>query len=301
MATAYQSCSAGVAPSIDELTPDVRGIAVVGRHPNGSGLIREITDLASLIRTHPYLSNYRKHSPNCYAVVKKPMIYDYGGKPYIQTDTTETLNFFRDSGTGSDELGIDCSGYVYSALATAGLKLKSSGRLKAIGVHGVSSAMFMNPQANGLTCLDYARFTAQASLKPGDILASNGHVLVIETVGMDPFGIAHLDSVDKCKASNIDISRFDFTILQSSPSKRGLGIHRAEATSYLAESSAMASGMIEHAVNACLAKFRGRITTRSNNANLVRHLGTAACLDQPVPLVSEQCIASCPANTPVLP
>jgi hypothetical protein len=116
--------------------------------------------------------------------------------------------------------------------------------------------MWMNPQANGLTCFDYAKFTKAQSLHPGDVLASHGHVILIESVGADPFGIASFTAESDCTAANMSVARFDFTILQSSNVKNGIGIDRIRAADYLAAGGDMAEAMVLHAVSACLAKTR---------------------------------------------
>lgn len=293
IATSYQSCEAGQRPAMTSDTRNVEGISIVGTHPNGVGRIRAISDLPRLLRTDYYLLSYERPSSSCFKIQSSPLIYDYGGKPSTDTGTDAVLDLFRNAGTGGQVLGIDCSGYVYSALATAGLKLKSSGRLKAIGVHGVNASMLMNPRSNGLTCLDLVTFTSRETLKPGDLLASSGHVVMIESVGPDPLGIASITRESDCKRTNISLSRLDFTILQSSPSKGGIGINHMRAADYLADGGSMATAMIEHAVNACLAKFRGPIVSKSSSANLVRHKGTSECLDRPVRLAREECIAGC--------
>jgi hypothetical protein len=156
--------------------------------------------------------------------------------------------------------------------------------------------MYMNPQKNGLTCLDFVKFKADDQLRAGDVLASTGHMLFIESVGEDPFGISSITKEADCTADKISVGRFDFTILQSSTSKGGIGINRIRGADYLSEAGAMKDGMIEHAVNACLSKLRRtEITSRSSTAQLVRHLATPDCFDLPIRLAREECVATCPA------
>lgn len=301
LATAFQSCDAGLKPALTSLTPDVRGVKVIGVHPDKIGFKREISDLGALIGSDPYLTEYQKPSMSCFDVLANPLIYDYGGKPSTTADASSALDFFTNAGTGTSVLGIDCSGYVYSSLASAGLKLKKNGRLKAAGVYGVSAKMWMKPDKNGLSCFDYVKFEKSDSIKPGDILASQGHVVMVESVGSDPFGIAKFVLPLQCAKENMSVSRFDFTILQSGSLKNGLGIDRIRAADYFAEGGAMAEALIDHAVNACLANTRGTsVVSKAAKANFVRHLGTKECMDQPVRLAHEECIMACPAQ-PIAP
>ncbi len=293
LATIYQSCEAGQLPAITNATPSIEGISIVGTHPNGAGLKRQITDLEALIRSHFYLSSYQKPVGSCHPVTLTPPIYDYGGKPYTDPGDDASLDFFKDAGTGTSELGIDCSGFVYSALAASGLKLKKDGRLKAIGVHGVNSVMLMNPQNNGLTCLAHATFDQTKNIQPGDIIASNGHALIIDTIGPDPFGINQIRTFEECKTANISFAKFDFTILQSSPSKEGIGVNRMKGSDYFAGGGTMSDALITHAVNACMARFTGPMTTRANAGSIIRHQASSDCVDTAVRLEREECVSTC--------
>ncbi len=297
LATAYQSCEAAQKTALNDDTPDLKGIKKVGLHEDKIGTKRVIDDLDRLISTHPYLSDYRKPGSSCFNVLANPMIYDYGGKPHT-TSSSEALDFFKDDGSGTKVLGIDCSGYVYSAFATAGLKLKKSGRLKAVGVHSVQARDWMRPSTGGLTCFDYVRFKDADSLRPGDVAASSGHVVIIDTVGKDPFGIAHIEKEADCKTSNISTRRFNFTVLQSAPVKEGIGINRIRAADYLSGPDvSIAVPFVEFALAACQAKTKGTTTTgKVNKGGLVRHLGTAECRASEVKLVHQECVQSCESN-----
>ncbi|HVK62790.1 MAG TPA: hypothetical protein VM432_14630, partial [Bdellovibrionales bacterium] len=167
ISVAYQSCSAGLSKALDSDTPSLKGISIVGTHSDGVGSKREISSLDQLISSQPYLQSYVKpvNGTNCFDVRANPMIYDYGGKPYTTSDQESTFNLFKNAGSGTSVLGIDCSAYVYVSLASAGFKVKASGRLKAIGASGISSSMYANPEGNGLTCLQHASFETTSSLK----------------------------------------------------------------------------------------------------------------------------------------
>ncbi|MEK7356803.1 MAG: hypothetical protein AAB250_10155, partial [Bdellovibrionota bacterium] len=147
-ATSYQSCQVGTSPAITKSVQDLQGIKIVGTASDGVGSLREISDLPALLRTHPYLATYKKPAASCFDVTASPLIYDYGGRPVVSS--TGVFDFFKNSGP-TKVLGTDCSGYVYMALATAGLRIKSGVKLKGSTIYGVSSHLFVNPQSNGLT------------------------------------------------------------------------------------------------------------------------------------------------------
>lgn len=298
LATAYQSCQAVRVPAMTASTESIhaKGIKVTGTHPNGVGLKREVGDLALLQKTHYYVREGIENDSSCFNVPKSPLIYDYGGKPYSTTSDTSSLNLFKNAGTGTSVLGIDCSGYIFSALAVSGLRLSPGKKLKAFQVNGVNARMYMDPANNGLSCLAPVASKRGSSLADGDILASTGHIVMIDRVGTDPFGLSRFRSAADCRADNISYKNFDFDILHSAPIKNGIGINRSRASYYLGETSGMRSAMIEYAVAACKAEFGQSSTVKPSSARLVRHKMTAECKDKQVPLERESCVRSCVAS-----
>ncbi len=293
-AVAYQSCEAASHEPLGPETSDIQGIEIVGRHSSGDGNVREIRDLKRLIASHPYLKDYRRPLPACHDVIEAPTIYDYGGKPYTSSVNDKLLDLFRNAGSGSRELGIDCSAFVYSSYASAGLKFRQESPLKASLIRGVSSTMLTEPEKNGLTCLKHVKFNGDQTLQPGDIISTRGHVVMVEAVGPDPFGIMKFDSESECELSNISVKDFQFTLFQSSPSKGGIGLNRMTASYYLSDFGTMGEGLREHAVNACKARFTRSVSlSRSEKASIIRHAGTPECRDTALKLAKEDCLDAC--------
>ncbi len=290
VAVSYQSCDVLNLKPMDEDSPSVKGVEVYGRHSNGSGNLRRIASLSDVQRTHYYIRDQYQPSTSCFNVREKPLIYDYGGKPYASSSMSSSLDMFKNAGSGAPGLGIDCSGYVFTAHATAGLKWRRDQPLKASQVSGINSRMMMNPQDNGLTCM--AKIT-NADIKPGDVLASSGHVVLIDAVGSDPFGVGHITKESDCKTSKISASRFNFVISQSSPSKGAIGINRMQASEYFPTSSSMYEALKVYAVSACLKRFGKTKTPSSSKASITRHKGTSECKTAPVNMNKQECLASC--------
>lgn len=295
LATAYQSCQSARIPAMNRATADAQGISIVGTHPNGVGKIRKVSSLSSLQRTHYYIREGSDSGSSCFKVPSNPLIYDYGGKPYAKSTDTATLDLFKDAGTGGSVLGIDCSGYVFSALAVSGLRLAPGKKMKASLVYGVNARMMMNPESNGLGCMSHVKFSSSGqALKNGDILASTGHVVMIDAVPADPFGVFRIQKSSDCVTANISHRNFDFDVLQSSPSKGGVGINRMRAADYLDESSSMREALVQYAVAACKSRFGVMTSSLPSAARLVRHKETPECKDTAVKLERESCVASCP-------
>lgn len=291
-ATAYQSCQSVQLPSMTSQTPDISGISIVGKHPDGVGSKRMIANLAQLQSTHYYIRDMSTYPNSCVNVRQNPLIYDYGGKPYATTAADSPIDFFKNNGDGTSVLGVDCSGYVFTSLATAGLRLKAGRALKASDSWAWGSSSYVEPQDNGLTCLSKISVTPTQSLKAGDVVAVYGHVLLIDKVGVDPFGINSAKSESDC--AKITSNQFDFVVAQSAPSKNGIGINYFVARDYLPTSAKMKAGLEKYASYACLAKVNGKTYVPNvGTLSVVRHKGTPECLAPRVKLAREECIQTC--------
>lgn len=291
-ATAYQSCQSLQLPSMDARTPDVQGIAIVGTHPDGVGRKRSIASLSKVQSSHYYIRDMSSYGAGCFNVRQSPLIYDYGGKPYATTAADSPIDMFKNNGDGTSVLGIDCSGYVFSSLATAGLRLKAGRALKASDSWAWGSSSYVEPQNNGLTCLSKISVSPSTTMKSGDIVAVYGHVLLIDKMGSDPFGIKNAKTAADC--SKLTSDKFDFSVAQSSPSKEGIGLNYFDAKIYLSTSSKMKTGLEKYAYYTCLAKFDGKTYTPNvGTLSVVRHKGTAECMAPRVKMARESCVQSC--------
>lgn len=292
--SAYQSCEVLKLRAMNASDPSVEGIKVTGEHPSG-GLTREISSLSSVRKTHYYLNQVeQKEGSACHAIMNSPLIYDFGGKPFASSNNSRLLDFFTNGGSGTKVLGMDCSGYVFSALAAGGLKLDPDTEMKAVHVTNIPARRYMKPE-EGMKCFDHVKMTNTSGLKAGDIAASTGHIIMVDEVGSDPFALAGIRSADECTTSNIDSAKFNFIISQSSPSKGGIGINRMQARDYFKETATYRNGFIQFAVAACKAKFGASTTPKVSTLALVRHKKTAACTTTPFSLQKESCLYLCPA------
>lgn len=296
LAATYQSCDVLSLPAMTSATPSVTGIKVVGNHPSG-GLKREISSIASVNSSHYYIKNNRLAKNSCFEIRNSPLIYDFGGKPGTSSSKPNVLDFFRNGGSGTGVLGYDCSAFVFSSLAMAGLKMDPDPKkpLKADLVHGIGSRAFKEPQSNGLRCLAKITVTKTASIKSGDVAAINGHVVMLDDVGADPFGLKSITKSADCTSSKILSSNFNFVIAQSSPSKSGIGVNRYQAKDYLKESSTYKTGLTNYAIAACKAKFGLTATVDTTNLSVVRHKKTAECKAPALVANKEECVDSCKA------
>lgn len=288
LATAYQSCQALEIPEISRATPDVVGIERYGTHEDGVGGQRRVASLSDIQETHPYIKVAGGAQAGCFNVRNNPLIYDYGGQAYISNNI---IDFSKNSGSGTSALGIDCSAYVSAAVAAGGLRYKPGLENKAIYIRQ-NSSKFINAKNSGFTCFNNATMTPTTSLQPGDIVGVNGHVVIVDTVGADPFGLKRLSSANDC--SSLSTTYFDFTVSQSSPSKGGIGLNKYIAKDYLRESTKMTAAFMGFAKAACQAYFTGKnVATPSSDYGVLRHNGAADCLSPRIQMAYQSCVSQC--------
>ncbi len=290
ISTAYQSCQAIQIPAVTAVTPDVLGITHLAQHhPDGIGDKRIIGNLSLVQQTHPYIQvSGRIANSSCYNVYDHPLIYDYGGEPFVNNNS---LNFFKDAGSGTSVLGMDCSSLVSSAVSAAGLRYRPGLDNKAIYIHQ-GSQKFINAARSGFTCFKNITLTPTETIKPGDIAAVNGHVLMVDSIGADPFGFKKLAGSSSC--NNLDFRNFDFVIAQSSHVKNGIGIHKFVAKDYLPENLKMKSLFLDMATESCKAYFNGQSSTPKNSQwGIIRHKGSSECLAPKIKMAGQACVSSC--------
>ena len=296
--TAYQSCQAYNIPAITGSTPKVVGITKLAQnHPDGIGGRRVIGQLSSVQQTHPYIKVAGQlSSSTCFDVNSNPLIYDYGGEPFVSNNS---LNFFKNAGSGTSVLGIDCSSLISAAAGAGGLRYKPGLENKAIFIRQ-SSEKFINAAASGFTCYQNITVTPSNSIKAGDIAAVHGHVLMIGRVGEDPFGFKKFASASAC--NSVNSRNFDFTLVHSSATKNGMGINKYVAKDYLNEVNPDTIGSVEKMRTlftsmgqaACKAYFTGKVLTpKSSEWGIIRHKGTAACLAPKIKMAGQSCVSSC--------
>ena len=289
--TVYQSCNALGVSTVTGSTPDVQGIKKLSTtHSDGIGGQRIVSDLAKVQATHPYIKVAGVGGGNnCFNVKGNPLIYDYGGSPSVSDNV---INMFKNAGSGTEVLGVDCSALVSSMAAASGLRYKPGQDSKAIYIRQ-NSSKFINASASGFTCYQNVDVDKTSLIKTGDIAAVSGHVVMVDKVGDDPFGLAAITKAADC-STKVTSSKFNFSVVQSSPSKNGMGINRYVAKDYLNESTKMKTLFVAYAKAACNAKFSGKKESpRSSSWGIIRHKGTPECLTTATELARQSCVSSC--------
>jgi hypothetical protein len=304
-ANLYQRCdvlsSAAVNGSL--LIP---GIVITGSHPAG-GKRRNITrkggvPIPEFFAKHPYLKDYdafyneKGEALGCSKLHQNPPIYDFGGKA---NSTNGLMDHFSNSGSGTSVLGVDCSGFIVSAMISSGSRLKKNVALNPASLlSNTGASSLRSPQSNNLTCLSTYNIQKTnktiLTLQAGDILASTGHVVIVEWMGPDPFGISKLSSAQDCTSSKFDSKNFKIRILHSSPENNGIGIARHDLANFT--NATYASAFEELAIKTCKATFQSGfvgVSTTASGVNAVRFTAASGCTESGKEFTRSNCVSQC--------
>ena len=291
MSTAYQSCSVLDLPLMPQ-DHNIKGVHLVSRHSSGNGWLRGVSNPNTLKQSHYYFSqNNIPNSQQCLDTYNYPLIYDYGGKP---STALNSINLFRNAGSGSQSLGVDCSGFVASAMASAGLRLKPSVFIRPIHVKGINAWMFKNARRNNLSCLQQQDISVNNPIRPGDIVASNTHIFIVDIVGSDPLGLHPIRDSSECHSRRIKLSKLSFSIIQSSAHNNGVGINRMHVQTAVDGLPIMNRGLRKTVSRACYKMFGADFHTNIDEITILRHVSSdPACRDREIYLENQECLASC--------
>lgn len=288
LAVTYQSCDILDKTPLTRFDKNIQGVREECCHESGRGLKRYISSLSQLVSTHPYIQ--QSYGNSCFDLKKKPLIYDFGGRPAFTRGSSGQLDFFKNWG-GTNVLGYDCSALIYTVLMGAGFRLKENKMFIASDVVAAQSRQFLNPKALGWSCLNPVEFINETRdpLLAGDVASQNGHTFLIYRAGNDPYGI---DRITDCK--KIDFQKFDFDILQSSPSKDGVGVNVYLAKDYLLTNETMKRGFVEYAKNYCERVKNGVARKiKLDYFSLVRLSTKSSCRMPIVEFANESCVKEC--------
>ena len=289
MTTAYQSCQVLQLPLISHSYSGVQGILKRASR-SGNHYIRNIADLSKVNRTHYYLQSQNSSSDQCLDISKKPLIFDYGGKPLVNQLPYPTINLFRNAGSGSRVLGLDCSGFVLSALASAGLRVQKNKPIRGFHISGISSWDFRRASRR-LSCFKKVNPAFKNPIAPGDIIASNGHVLIVDQVSNDPLGLFQKKSRRQCSFSKISSQQFNFSAIQSSAIFNGIGINRIHIRDI--DHPQMLKGLRKFASYSCYKKFGRKSSNNRSDVTILRHSLSQNCREMEMRLAGQECLSSC--------
>ncbi len=289
MSTAYQSCQVLDLPLMSNKY-QTQGVRVTGRYRRGYR--RAIFNKNSLNQSHYYLSRIDiPNHPQCVDVHSSPVIYNYGGKPKT---TRNSIDLFQNKTSSNTLLGVDCSGFVTTALASAGLRLRKSVPIRPGHIYAVSSWLLKKPKIKNFSCLKKQVLSKNNPLRSGDIIASNSHVIIVDETGRDPFGLQHLNQAEKCHSRSIKSSQFNFSIIQSSTNNNAVGINRMHISQALPGMRSIRRGLQKVASKICYNRFQMQTHANIEEISILRHDSeNPQCREKEIYLKHQECLKFC--------
>lgn len=197
----------------------------------------------------------------------------------------------------------DCSSFVSGVLCRAGLRVTPN----QSACHAPRTADMVKIWGVGNSCMKPVRFSKSDSLHSGDILLATGdqgHILIVDRIGPDPFGLRKLKNRADCTREP-DADLWDFTVIESTSKpisgvKAGASIW-SSTMDYKIRTAAGKGLEIPVAYvrlwkMACLSHFSGIRSPPAKfddeiKGGLFRHSGKAECLEDPGKYKFENCLA----------
>jgi hypothetical protein len=321
MAAAFGTCSVLKGEPLDlSKETSLEGKEVRGLNTTEYGY-RVMTNRREFLRSHAYYKRLidADFNPSTCDTRAQPFAYFYGGRPNrdrgeINFDANRPRKSLR--GQALPYAGIDCSAFVSMGLMMSGLSpvpIKNPSSTRDLNPNSlIASSVYLLAAKSGKGCFNSVKLDQAPTLKPGDVLSWDGHVVMIESAGIDPFGLSGITSPSDCK-TQISPSKFNFNIIQSGGDLGGIGMSRVKGDSYFSNinHTEIAASLMKIVERACFLKFgdtqptKGRSKPRplkvdaaSSKLAFIRHVGSAKpeCVipeNRRFKLNREECIEGC--------
>lgn len=255
---------------------------------------REITDKAAILAQHPYLRDrqskdcddkkvcgnpkLRKNLSACEqfscGALDYPPLYQYGARPSRENySIRENWSSKFKGDYWKKAPGIDCSSFISSSLGFMGMKMAPSDESIATtdgyasgGIRNLARGSYVQKYKvyKGETCFD--QVVDNGGLKPGDILANDGHVAMVDTVGADPFHNGKLTGADVEKWS--EYLEDSHLVLKSKCQDKKLGDLLASPEQFVANQKCLTTMAVEICDN-----FHGRDVRPNYDITMIHSSG----------------------------
>jgi hypothetical protein len=220
-------------------------------------------------KTHPYWFDQDK-SPNPSCRLDLPPAFQYGGDSGVAIGKNGEIKInakinqwssqkTKNNGFKKFRQGVDCSNFVKAATFLGGKRF-----VEGSNDPWVTTKRLMTLPSQGKSCFEYPQLQKDKSIQSGDIFVIPGHTFIIESSGVDPFG---LKGITDCKRQ-LSSRRFNFTIIHSSSAHGRVGIQRNSATDYVKHNDYAGAAIIEIAQKACRAQT-GKAISKASEPDVV--------------------------------
>ena len=142
-----------------------------------------------------------------------------------------------------------------------------------------------------LNCFKKVNSASAKPIAPGDIIASHGHVLIVDQVSNDPLGVFQKKSRRQCALSRMSNQQFNFSAIQSSAVFNGIGINRIHIRDI--DHPQLLSGLRKLASRSCYRKFGRKSSNNRLGITILRHSLSENCRELEMKLAGQECLSSC--------
>jgi hypothetical protein len=157
------------------------------------------------------------------SICQNPPSYTWGGMGWYERDSENKLSLNLH---GNDEMttklskgrpGLDCSGFTYAVFSNAKLRVTTDLNLTPSfkTADNTPARSYMN--LDDKSCFREINFGKhpQRDLQQGDIITWKTHMVILDTIGKDPFGIGHIASIGDCRVAKIKPENSTLTFFNS--------------------------------------------------------------------------------------
>lgn len=153
----------------------------------------------------------------CDKLCETPPSYIWGGMGWYEPApgkiSFNVFSNFEHTRKISKHPGLDCSGLLYAVFARAGLRVTRdlTKTPSADTADNTPARTYLNTE-NPLSCFTEI---AESSVRPGDIIPWKSHILMVDTLGADPFGVSAAKSELDCSIEKLDPSKATMVVYNS--------------------------------------------------------------------------------------
>jgi hypothetical protein len=288
IAAIYQSCDVLKMEAIG--SEELRSFSkLIQAKKNNNVYLRYVPEPEKLKAQHPYLKGLKGRqqsiqgdSSQCVDVQKQPPLFQYGKRVTSQRGDRNNLRMeTHNFGPLGRAPALDCSAFVSLAMSVAGLKFYKQTRDGAgnlIDTNTVMGEVRKRPP-NPQFCFEEPTFTAQESLKTGDMITYKGHIFILDKVGPDPFKLKeklqkgqieprNRDGCNKLSFSVEEAKKLDMEIIQAE--SRGLPGMRNKAEVVMSNIK-ITNGFRYLMEAACYALVESQFSNSNNSGQKVNY------------------------------
>lgn len=209
----YQNCHASKKAPFDFIkSGELKGYRLAFNEKTGGRVSILSSQLEASQNQYLNCSNKEKNGLLNY-LCENPPTYLWAGKGKFQADDKKRFDLFHNEDNVelmAKHPGLDCSGFINLSFLYAHKKVSDQINFEQAPFE-ISAREFMTP----LSCFNEIKIEQNRKIHRGDVIAWNKHIVMIDNVSSDPFGINSIKSPEDCDLRKLNILKSKMVILNS--------------------------------------------------------------------------------------